>query len=142
MITKDAWLSHMNGAVTLVKLRGKTQFSNPFSRKLFRAVRSAMFIASISRGEPIENFPDTHGWSCDDEYEMNSANRLTIILLDIPAIKFRLSSLVCKEKTSSTVIKMMECVRRAQEIDARLDDWARSLPDAWNAMIKKVVTNE
>jgi hypothetical protein len=139
---KETWTSHVQGAVTLVKLRGRSQFTNPFSRKVFRAVRSLMFIASLTRGTPIESFSDEQGWGCDDEYEMNNANRLTLISLEIPDINSCLPKLIGQEKTSSTIMEIMALIQRAQDIDTRLEDWAHSLPVAWNATVKKVVTEE
>jgi len=37
-----AWASHVQGAVALVKLRGREQLRNPISRRLFEAVRAHM----------------------------------------------------------------------------------------------------
>jgi hypothetical protein len=38
----DIWTRHINGAVTLIKLRGKEQMLDPISRRLFCAVRTLM----------------------------------------------------------------------------------------------------
>jgi hypothetical protein len=40
--SRTAWTRHINGAVTLVKLRGQNQMENITSRRLFRAVRTLM----------------------------------------------------------------------------------------------------
>jgi hypothetical protein len=40
--SRTAWTRHVNGAVTLVKLRGQSQMANPLSKRLFRAVRTLM----------------------------------------------------------------------------------------------------
>jgi len=39
---KTAWTSHVHGAVSLIKLRGKGKFMTPRSTALFRAVRTVM----------------------------------------------------------------------------------------------------
>lgn len=40
--SRTVWTRHINGAVTLVKLRGEEQLKNPTSLHLFRAVRASM----------------------------------------------------------------------------------------------------
>jgi hypothetical protein len=45
--SRTVWTRHINGAVTLVKLRGEEQLKNPTSLHLFRAVRASM-VCSLS----------------------------------------------------------------------------------------------
>jgi hypothetical protein len=48
--SRDAWTRHVNGAVTLVKLRGQNQMATPVSKRLFRAVRTLMVMEFHSSG--------------------------------------------------------------------------------------------
>jgi hypothetical protein len=99
-------------------------------------------MSALVRGEPVEEFPGATGWNCDDDADMDNANRLTLITLSIPSIRSTANSILKKEKTSSSTMELMKCVQLAQEVDAQLEEWVGSLPDTWFPTIKKVVTEE
>jgi len=44
--TITAWGNHVDGAVTLTKMRGLEQFKDPMSHNVFRAVRTMMVSAT------------------------------------------------------------------------------------------------
>lgn len=129
--SRVAWTHHINGAVSLVKLRGEEQLKNPQSRHLFRAVRSSMLTSSIIQGKMIDDFPAPGGWACDDDGDLNAANRLTLICLKLPNIKRYAQDLLAREKTPAVVNEMMALIRTAKEIDSQLEHWALTVPDEW-----------
>lgn len=43
----SAWAHHIDGAVTLAKLRGPKQLESESSRKLFQAVRALMVLETL-----------------------------------------------------------------------------------------------
>lgn len=45
-------------------------------------------------------------------------------------------------KTPQTIADLLSAVRRAQDLDRRLEDWARTLPVEWCGDVAKVVTDE
>ncbi|QDS71715.1 hypothetical protein FKW77_008552 [Venturia effusa] len=140
--SRTVWTRHINGAVTLVKLRGEEQLKNPTSLHLFRAVRASMLTASIQQGRTVEDFPSANGWKCDADLGVNAANRLTMICLNLPNIKYYAQDLLSRDKTSSTVIDMMTLIRTAKDIDSELEHWANTLPDFWNPSTKMIFTGE
>ncbi|KAF2436164.1 hypothetical protein EJ08DRAFT_692049 [Tothia fuscella] len=139
--SRTVWTRHINGAVTLVKLRGEAQLQNETSLHLFRAVRASMLTASIQQGRTIEDFPSPNSWKCDEDLGINAANRLTLICLNLPNIKFYAQDLLGRDKTSATLVDMMTLIRRAKDIDSELEHWALTLPKFWEPLIK-IICNE
>ena len=45
-------------------------------------------------------------------------------------------------KTPETIAEILGAIRRAQDLDRRLEDWARTLPPEWRSEVGKVVTDE
>ena len=129
--SRASWTQHISGAVSLIKLRGEEQLKNPQSLHLFRAVRASMLTSSIIQGRPIEDFPASGGWSCDDDGNLNAANRLTLICLTLPNIKAYAQDLLTREKTAMTINEMMSLIKTAKEIDSQLEHWALTVPEEW-----------
>lgn len=98
--------------------------------------------ASIQQGRTVEEFPSVNGWKCDADLGVNAANRLTMICLNLPNIKYYAQDLLSRDKTSSTVIDMMTLIRTAKDIDSELEHWANTLPDFWNPSTKTIFTGE
>jgi hypothetical protein len=72
--SRTVWTRHINGAVTLVKLRGENQLQNPTSLHLFRAVRASM-VSNSGWFQEVVSFqtltpPTAHG-----EYTARQNNR-------------------------------------------------------------------
>ena len=126
-----AWTHHISGAVSLVKLRGEDQLKNPQSLHLFRAVRASMLTSNIIQGKTIEDFPAPGGWNCDDNGDLNAANRLTLICLKLPNIKAYAQDLLVRPKTPTVVNEIMSLIKTAKEIDSQLEHWALTVPEEW-----------
>lgn len=126
-----AWTHHITGAVSLVKLRGEEQLKNPQSLQLFRAVRSSMLTSSIIQGKVVDDFPAPGGWACDEDDDLNAANRLTLICLKLPNIKRYAQDLLAQEKTPAVINEVMSLIRTAKDIDSQLEHWALTVPEEW-----------
>ncbi|KAF2835070.1 hypothetical protein M501DRAFT_989255 [Patellaria atrata CBS 101060] len=125
------WVNHVDGAVSLVKMRGAGEFNTEQSFNLFRAVRSVMLTSSIARHKDIEDFPSPNGWRLVDDLEENAANRLTLISMSLPKIRTKAHTLLGQPKTDSTLASVLELIELAQKVDRDLDDWFRNVPPSW-----------
>ncbi|KIW05523.1 uncharacterized protein PV09_03404 [Verruconis gallopava] len=136
------WTRHINGAVALVKLRGEQMLSNPVSLHLFQTVRSNMLTSTIQQQRTVEDFPSPKGWHCDEDMDINAANRLTLICINLPNIKYYAQNLLTKEKNANTVKEMMKLIQVAKEVDSALEHWALTLSDQWEPRVKMTVPEE
>ncbi|EKG09917.1 hypothetical protein MPH_13007 [Macrophomina phaseolina MS6] len=123
-----AWAHHIDGAVTLTKLRGRQQLEQPKSRKLFQAVRAMMLTNAMQRCEPVEEFPGVPGWTIQEE---NPANRLTVISMGLPALRSRVRALMSNKVRGNRIEEAWSLIAAARKVDSDLQEWANSLSDNW-----------
>jgi len=74
--------------------------------------------------------------------ELNGANRLTVISVGLPDLRYQSAKLVKGEKTSAAITEMIKVIEEAKKIDRRLEEWCHGLSDAWAGKVGKVVTEE
>ncbi|KAH7118989.1 hypothetical protein B0J11DRAFT_552246 [Dendryphion nanum] len=127
-----AWGNHVDGAVTLTKLRGTDQFKDPISRDIFRAVRTMMITSCVQRSKPIESFPGQKGWIANDINEENAANRLTLICMDLPNIRARANALAGTDFDAAQELEARDILEFAQMVDTNLQQWYDTLPNEWH----------
>ena len=125
------WTQHINGAIALVKVRGQQQLKDSLSLALFRAVRASMLASSILQDKEIDEFPVPGGWSCDNTLEINAANRLTLICLQLPNMKKYAKKLLSFNKAPEFTTDVMNLIRTAKDVDTQLENWALTLPLEW-----------
>jgi hypothetical protein len=152
MSTDDAitaWGNHVDGAVALTKMRGTEQFNDPMSHQVFRAVRTMMvsrtgkcteqckltifqITSCVQRAKPVDSFPGLNGWIANDFNEENAANRLTLICIDLPAVRARGEALLHTTYDSSKESEVMQILEMAQTVDDKLQHWYQTLPVEWH----------
>ncbi|KAI0474985.1 hypothetical protein GGR56DRAFT_489489 [Xylariaceae sp. FL0804] len=123
------WGSHTEGAIQLVKLRGRKQLRTKTGVQIFVAVRTQMIIHSLTSGRaPIMG---TEWWLTDavkDPFAANS-QRLMIKTGEIRAEVTRLMNNMTR--TPDNVEIMLDMVRKAQTVDQEVLTWMRDVPDDW-----------
>ncbi|KAH8719484.1 hypothetical protein GQ44DRAFT_364692 [Phaeosphaeriaceae sp. PMI808] len=130
--TIAAWANHVDGAVTLTKLRGTDQFNNEMSHAVFRAVRTMMITSCVQRSKPVDEFPGSNGWIGGDLSEENVANRLTLICLDLPSLRARANLLTTTTPYDAAhESEAKEIYEFAKMVDGNLAEWHRTLPAEW-----------
>ncbi|EOA85057.1 hypothetical protein ACJQWK_06987 [Exserohilum turcicum] len=138
--TITAWGNHVDGAVTLTKLRGTEQFKDPMSHAIFRTVRTMMITSCIQRCKPIDPFPGAAGWLGNgDISEENAANRLTLICIDLPNLSARANTLTSMPYDAAYEAEAREILDFAQVVDGNLEEWYMSLPIEWKPRIIGIV---
>ncbi|KAF2101785.1 hypothetical protein NA57DRAFT_64483 [Rhizodiscina lignyota] len=126
-----AWSNHVDGAVALAKLRGSDGWKTKESVGLFRAIRMCMLTSAIQRAKPVDEYPGPKGWTCDDNFEQNPANRLAIISLDLPNLRRYAVDVVSQSPSLNKNAEIMHIMKMAQEVDGRLEHWYLTLPEDW-----------
>ncbi|KAF2134597.1 hypothetical protein P153DRAFT_352571 [Dothidotthia symphoricarpi CBS 119687] len=137
--TITAWGNHVDGAVALTKLRGTDQFSDPMSLAMFRAVRTMMITSCVQRSKPIDTFPGTEGW-IEPIGDLNAANRLTLICIDLPNLRARANRLTNTPHNPTQESEAAQILDFAQMVDGNLEEWYRTLPPEWKHHIIGVVS--
>ncbi|ROT42725.1 hypothetical protein SODALDRAFT_269630 [Sodiomyces alkalinus F11] len=121
-----AWGSHIEGAIQLVKVRGRKQLRTRTGFLLFIAVRTQMIIHSLSTGtSPIMG---VEWWLSDAIRDEGVAHcqRLAIKTAEIRAESARLASTIPHNPENIEI--MLDMIRRAQTIDHELVSWLQNPP--------------
>lgn len=145
-----AWGSHVEGAIQLVKARGKKQLQTQTGLQLFIAVRTQQIIHALTSGSPpvmgvdewLDNaVNDSYAAHCQRLNLQTSELRaeLTHIMTHgttatSPNSPFSPSSssappppLTCEQRTT----RILSLMRRSQDLDRAVVDWMVSLPAHW-----------
>ncbi|KAJ9648742.1 hypothetical protein H2199_000655 [Coniosporium tulheliwenetii] len=126
-----AWANHVDGAVALAKLRGVEEYQHPTSIGIFRAVRTMMLTSCVQQSKPVDDFPGPEGWMSVGGSDENAANRLTVLSLQLPEIRARSKALQNRHRNPAAMLEALALLNDALRVDADLEQWARTLPDAW-----------
>lgn len=127
----QAWASHIEGAVALVRARGTKQFSNHQSRLLFRAVRTQMLTNAIQQRKEIPDFPGAKGWLGDVDGDRNAASSLIEHSVKLPALLAKAKPLLLSERSAMTVTEVHDMLEEAFAIQQALMHWEMQIPPEW-----------
>jgi hypothetical protein len=144
--TLPKWGLHTDGAIALIKMRGKEQLNNPQSLKLFTAVRTQMvklaslsrmnantsqIISHIQRSKPLDTFYE--GWAeLPGESNTTVANQLTSLQLVIPDLRAKANELLSQPKDEYVIQDVVKLMEDSQVADENLSKWPDVLPPSWH----------
>jgi hypothetical protein len=88
------------------------------------------------QGKTFDDFETQGGWDNDASTDMNAANRLSIISLQLPKLKMEAQTLIARGNAS--VEDLVDTANRARVLDGQLAAWERSLPTCWRSRRIKI----
>lgn len=112
----------------------QSSHGNVFATCLIYSCRTntSKFYKAIQSAAPVDDYPGPMGWLCDDDHiEEDHANRLSVLSLGLPGVYRRTKQLASQPSRPEKDSELIELVKRAQEVDAQLEDWHLNLPDTW-----------
>lgn len=122
-----AWGSHIDGAVQLVKARGRAQFKTEAGVALFSTVRTQMIGFMLGNGTtPTMSAEWWTSGACQDDTAA-AMHRVTIRVAELRAEVNRL--LGSLERTADNKQLVLDLMRRCQQMDQGLANWFRDLPE-------------
>ncbi|KAI1338099.1 hypothetical protein F5Y15DRAFT_131226 [Xylariaceae sp. FL0016] len=124
------WGSHTEGAIQLVKARGKSQLNTKTGLQLFIAVRTQMIIHSLTSGKaPIMGTE----WWLTDAVKNKTAAHSQRIMIKTGEIRAEITRLMnTMTRTPDNIEVMLDMVRRAQTVDQEVLTWMKNVPEDWN----------
>ncbi|KAH7029404.1 uncharacterized protein B0I36DRAFT_245051 [Microdochium trichocladiopsis] len=124
-----SWGSHIEGAMQIVKARGKKQLQSEVGRLLFVSVRAMMIIHAITSGQPPPMGADW--WIADAARDESSTlcQRFAIKAAEIRAEVARVMSTMQRTSTSTKI--MMAIIRKCQQLDLDIQSWMQTRPENW-----------
>ncbi|KFY24104.1 hypothetical protein V493_05428 [Pseudogymnoascus sp. VKM F-4281 (FW-2241)] len=128
-VAMAAWGSHIDGAVMLVKLRGKKQLRTRVGIALFVAVRNLMSINCLSTGKRPDWGIDP--WKSGDGEEGDLREVINRLALEMAELRYEINGLMTlAERTNENVSKVQDAMRRSWEMEHMFQDWIAKLPDS------------
>ncbi|KLU84583.1 hypothetical protein MAPG_03623 [Magnaporthiopsis poae ATCC 64411] len=124
-----AWGSHIEGAVQIVKARGRNQLRSKLGLLLFIAVRTQMIIHTLTTGKaPIYGIE----WWMSDAVKSAAAASCQSINIKAGELRAEVTKLMTTlARTPENIELMLALIRRAQLIDQEAVMWLRDLPPGW-----------
>ncbi|PBP27265.1 hypothetical protein BUE80_DR001619 [Diplocarpon rosae] len=117
-MTLGGWRSHIAGAKSLLKARGKRRYETPFGRELVIAVRE-----QVARSELDAEFD----WAGADEDETGRAfTKLQVDMVQLQADNKSTTALA--ERSPENIERVMNLLRRSEVLEHKYADWLRTLP--------------
>ncbi|KAK4124186.1 hypothetical protein N657DRAFT_644387 [Parathielavia appendiculata] len=124
-----AWGSHIEGAIQLVKARGRSQLRTRLGVQLFIAVRTQLIIHTLTTGTAPAMGAD---WWIQDavvEPTATECQRLSLKAGELRADVTRV--LGSAARTPENIELVQSLMRRAQALDKEVTVWMCSVPEAW-----------
>lgn len=124
-----SWGSHIEGAISLVKSRGRKQLRTKTGLLLFIAVRTQMIIHTLTTGNsPIMG---VDWWISDAVQDQVAAEcqRINIKTSELRAEITRLMSTLAR--SPENIELMLALIRRAQTVDSECVRWMKNVPESW-----------
>lgn len=125
----QAWARHIEGATTLVTARGATQFENPKSHMVFRAVRTQMLTNAIQQRKRIPDFPG--GWTSDLDENESAASALIKYSIQLPDLLARAKCVFAADRIMDNFAQVQILLDEALKMQEKLTDWEYSMPPQW-----------
>ncbi|KAF7875328.1 hypothetical protein EAF04_002500 [Stromatinia cepivora] len=123
------WLSHINGAVALVKARGRSQLDTNIGRSLFDAVRRHMTIECISHSKDVKEGVNWWTSFALEDKVQHQVSVLNLKVADLRADSNRICTL--EARTAENVEKVVNHLENAESIEREYVEWYANLPDEW-----------
>lgn len=123
------WGSHTEGAIQLVKARGKKQLKTKIGIQLFIAVRTQMIIHSLTSGTtPIMGAE----WWIDDAVRDGTAAKCHRLMIRTGELRAEVTRMMNgMARTPANIEVMLDMIRKVQAADREVVSWMRNVPDDW-----------
>lgn len=123
------WGSHTEGAIQLVKARGKKQLKTKIGLALFTAVRTQMIIHSLTSGTaPIMGME----WWIDDAVRDVTAVKCHRLMIKTGELRAEVTRLMnSMARTPDNIEIMLDMIRKVQTVDQEVVAWMRNVPEEW-----------
>ncbi|KAI0023492.1 hypothetical protein F4780DRAFT_776904 [Xylariomycetidae sp. FL0641] len=121
------WGSHTEGAIQLVKARGRKQLRTKTGWQLFIAIRTQMIIHSLTSGTaPIMGAE----WWLADTVKDSTASLVQRHMIKASELRAEVTRMmVSMARTPDNAEIMLEMIRKAQTLDQEIVTWMKNVPE-------------
>ncbi|RDW84244.1 hypothetical protein BP6252_01834 [Coleophoma cylindrospora] len=128
-LAMSGWLSHLDGAITILKSRGKKQIETPVGRDLFYAIRGQMVLAVIANSRYVDAGIE---WWIDMIPQDETQRVITELNLRLGNLRAETEKLMLSSPyTSDNLENVSKLLHEAKLLDERYAQWFENLPPSW-----------
>ncbi|KAK2596738.1 hypothetical protein QQS21_006193 [Conoideocrella luteorostrata] len=121
-----AWGSHVDGAMQLVKLRGREQLQTQLGFDMFITVRMQMIIHSLSSSKPPSMGA---AWWIEDACKDSYAAQSETLCIKTGELRSEVARLMPIERDDSSIELVSQMIRRCQALDDKCTRWCQNPPE-------------
>ncbi|KAI1117768.1 hypothetical protein F5Y14DRAFT_322586 [Nemania sp. NC0429] len=134
-----SWGSHIEGAVQMVKARGKRQTRTKRGLQLFIAVRTLMSIYCLTAQQSVNSMGAD--WWLDNSIFSKTAATVQRLMIRTSEVRSQVMHLIGTYVwTPDNAGLMLEVIRKAQAVEQEVVAWQQSVPEDWHP--RTVVTRD
>ncbi|KAK3322101.1 hypothetical protein B0H66DRAFT_474976 [Apodospora peruviana] len=125
------WGSHIEGAIQIVKARGRKQLRTKVGLQLFIAVRTQCIIHALTSGKAPAMGADW--WLGEDAVHDQHAAACQRLNLKASELRAEVMDVMTSSlsRTPDAIDLILGLMRRSQSLDEELAAWMKSLPENW-----------
>ncbi|RYP92556.1 hypothetical protein DL770_001314 [Monosporascus sp. CRB-9-2] len=128
-IAIEAWGSHVEGAIQLVKIRGRRQLRTGIGLLLFIAVRTQMIMHTFSFGKSPSMGAQ---WWLEGAVKNQTASECQRVAIKAGELLDEVRRyMTVLQRTPENIEIVLEVIRRCQTVDQEAVSWMNSLPEHW-----------
>ncbi|CZR57607.1 related to negative acting factor [Phialocephala subalpina] len=126
-----AWYSHIDGAVQLVKMRGKKQLRTKVGNSLFVCVRAQMTTTCLSGSKAPLLGVD---WWLGDQKPDDAGSFVTRLNLRIAELRYEINAALSTfPRTPEYFQEVINLMKRAQAMEQEYLEWEVKVPQQWRS---------
>ncbi|MCJ1432218.1 hypothetical protein MMC27_001574 [Xylographa pallens] len=125
--------AHAQGAIALVKHRGRDNFKSDISQRLFIAVQTQMVGHAVQHSSPVEKLPEQFAENIK-ALPSNAATRLTALEVEVANL-LAAARVAFDPDQRTTNSQIFEISSSASDLNNKLFHWADSVPQQWNPLL-------
>ncbi|TVY43333.1 White-opaque regulator [Lachnellula occidentalis] len=128
-ISHQAWNSHVDGAVALLKARGPENFQTRRRRDIWHVVRALATIQYIANSKAV--VPSVDWWMTVSASDVIVAKfaRLNLLVADLRSENTVATSQIAR--TAANIEYVLSVQRKAEALEKEYTSWFESLPPKW-----------
>ncbi|KAL3418617.1 hypothetical protein PVAG01_10333 [Phlyctema vagabunda] len=128
-LTVKGWISHIEGAVALLKSRGKQQMETQIGRELFMAIRSQMMVVGIANSKYIDGGIDSWMNMGTEDATLRRINELN---LRVAGLRADSNAVIClSSRTANNLEKVLRLLREGEALEQAFGECFDNLPEFW-----------
>ncbi|KAF4626606.1 hypothetical protein G7Y89_g11546 [Cudoniella acicularis] len=127
-LNPEAWSSHVDGAVALLKARGPDEFQTPTGREVWNTVRAMMAIQCIANSRRVDLGVE---WWMAVPAKDGLSHQFASLNIKVADLRSDTDIVTVMPHTSKNYEAVLKLLRQAEELEREYEEWFSKLKGPW-----------